>query len=271
MSLAGTLRLVLRRLPPRLGTAVVCRLRRGWLEDPIDTTVWLRGHHLVFHIRSLTDVIQRSIYFTGVYEPIETAYMLSRLHPGAVLVDVGANLGYQALLGAEAVRPAGRVIAVEPVASNLDALRGNLELNGIGNTSVVACAAASSNGTVHFASGQDGQTGWGGLDPGGALVVEGRRLDDVLEELDVGQIDFLKIDVEGGEPEALDGAMGLLTGDRLTGPVMIELNSPRLAARGWRPEDLVGLLGKVGWVDRTPPSWPSDGLVKTRVFERASR
>lgn len=263
------LRICLRCLPPDLGSALAYRLPAGWLATPIDATVHLRGHRISFRVRSLVDVVQRVVYFTGTYEPAETEFMLSRLRPGSVFVDVGANLGYHTLLAGDAVGPSGRVIAIEPVASNIAALSSNISDNGFLNTTVIHCAATAEDGVARLTGADEGgQTGWGGLDAGGSLVVKARRLDDLVEQFGVDRVDFLKIDVEGGEPDVLSGARHLLNDPLMSGPLMVELNAPRLAARGRRPDDVVELLCQAGWVDRTPPTLRSSGPVQTRVFER---
>jgi SAM-dependent methyltransferase len=53
------------------------------------------------------------------------ARLTSLLQPGMTVVDVGANVGYLALLMAERVGPSGRVVAIEPDPINVQVLRLN--------------------------------------------------------------------------------------------------------------------------------------------------
>ena len=59
-------------------------------------------------------IMPRCIYWFGVWEPLLSAWVESRLRPGDVFVDVGANMGYTSLLAARAVGPGGAVVAFEP-------------------------------------------------------------------------------------------------------------------------------------------------------------
>src|SRR5262249_12857713 len=45
-----------------------------------------------------TDLVQRSIYWFGTWEPNLTAWIRRRLTSGDIFVDVGANAGYYTLL-----------------------------------------------------------------------------------------------------------------------------------------------------------------------------
>src|SRR3954465_2529443 len=54
------------------------------------------------------------------------------LRPGDTFVDVGANIGYNALFAARIVGPAGRVVALEPAGDNFAVLQRNIQVNGLG-------------------------------------------------------------------------------------------------------------------------------------------
>jgi methyltransferase, FkbM family len=53
-----------------------------------------------------------------VFEPLETEFCRAVVRPGAVVVDIGANIGYYTLIFARQVGPSGKVIAFEPDADN---------------------------------------------------------------------------------------------------------------------------------------------------------
>ncbi len=55
-------------------------------------------------------------------------FVRTHLPPGGIFVDCGANVGQYTLVGAEAVGPAGRVVAVEATANPMRRLRANAEL-----------------------------------------------------------------------------------------------------------------------------------------------
>ncbi len=67
-----------------------------------------------------------------------------------MVIDVGANVGYYALMAATRVGPSGRVIAYEPGPAPAARLRENVALNGLSNVTVVEAAVADRPGTLHL-------------------------------------------------------------------------------------------------------------------------
>jgi FkbM family methyltransferase len=143
----------------------------------------------------------------GRLEPLETQLFTSRLEPGMVVVDIGANIGYYTLLGARAVGPSDRVYAFESDARSCVFLERNVRANGFNGVTILQKAASSAVGTRElFLSGTAAHSSLArsGIEHElvGTTTVETVRVDDVLD----GQIvDVVKMDVEGNEPAVLDG------------------------------------------------------------------
>jgi FkbM family methyltransferase len=95
-------------------------------------------------------VMPRRIYWFGVWEPLLSAWIERRLHPGDVFVDVGANMGYTSLLAARAVGPGGAVVAFEPAPETFAKLTGNLALNPSANVRAVQAAVGARETCVPF-------------------------------------------------------------------------------------------------------------------------
>jgi len=67
------------------------------------------------HVHDKPDrFISAELRSCGVWEPFESRVALAMLDPGEGFVDLGANLGYYAVLAAARVGPRGRVFAFEP-------------------------------------------------------------------------------------------------------------------------------------------------------------
>jgi FkbM family methyltransferase len=184
----------------------------------------------------LRDVIAREVFFTGVYGPQETALLRALLRPGATLVDVGANWGWFTLLGASLVGREGRVVALEPDPRLFRLLRGNLAANGASHVAALPLAAAAEEGTLTLAGHDPGAGNWGlssvvAAHAGGhRFEVRGRPIDTVLDELGIGTVELLKMDIEGAEEQALRGmGEGLARGRYRR--VLVELH-PTLHPRG---------------------------------------
>jgi len=150
-----------------------------------------------------------SIAFGNLESSVQEA-MLRHVPAGGVFYDVGANLGFFALLGAHMTGPDGRVLAFEPAPDNAAAIRHNAEVNGLLNVEVVkkAVAAAAGEGRLQVVDDQS----WSKLEEYGAHPGTERVLDVPVialdEEISAGALpppDVVKIDVEGAEIAVLEG------------------------------------------------------------------
>ena len=159
----------------------------------------------------------------GVYDPHVASVLRRVLRPGMGMLDLGANIGVFALLGAALVGPAGHVLAMEPNADNARLLEASRVANGFAQLTVVQAAAArqpgvlalhsaGSNGTVTVAAEQ--------------ALLSARTVAALPVDMLVGagqRIDLVKVDVEGGEHLALLGAATVL---RRCRPVIVSEFSP---------------------------------------------
>ncbi len=158
---------------------------------------------------SASDVTITPTLRDGTYEQEELDLWLGLLRPGAMVIDVGANVGVFALLSAVAVGPSGRVLAFEPEPSNADRLRRNVARNGAANVTVIQEAIGNAPGeaVLYVQPGQSGTHSM--LRPDGAegLTVPITTLDAVAAGM---QPDAIKIDVEGLEGAVLRGGHDVL-------------------------------------------------------------
>jgi FkbM family methyltransferase len=162
------------------------------------------------------------------YEPHLTRQLRALLGPGAVFVDVGANIGFFTLLAASRVGPKGRVHAFEARADNLALLRRSVADNGFANVEVHQCAVSDRAGSLaFFASGTWYSNGRivGDDEAGSEQLprVAAVALDAALA--DAPRIDVVKMDIEGAEARALAGMRALLRRHR---PVLLTEFSPDL-------------------------------------------
>ena len=137
---------------------------------------------------------------------------------GVVALDVGANIGVFTLEMARLMTDWGSVLAFEPQERLFCALAGNIALNNAFNAKPILSAVGAATGTImipqpdyrrHGSFGslslrrQDdrrevGQT----LDYDAAVPV----MQVTIDSLRLPRVDFIKLDVEGMEIEALEGA-----------------------------------------------------------------
>jgi FkbM family methyltransferase len=182
---------------------------------------------------------------------------------GDVVLDCGAYRGETALWFARQVGKEGRVVAFEPAGHNSDGLRRNLAANrsvDMAPVTALECAVSSSTGVLHF----NVRAGGGSrVDTAAADLVSSVTIDDVVEQQHLSRVDFIKMDIEGGEVDALRGAEKTLK--RFT---------PRLAISVYhRPHDLPDIFALVRQACpdyRLYLSHKSPGLSETVLFACAS-
>ena len=157
----------------------------------------------------LSDLIQMRVYHFGIWEPHISALIESRLRPGDVFCDVGANIGYHSLLGSHAVGPSGKVIAIEASPMIYGRLLKNLRLNRVTNIETVNVAVTAKRGQTPIYKGFARNIGTASTERsrghGLEAVVQGLPLASILSVEDRMRLRLVKIDVEGAELSILDG------------------------------------------------------------------
>lgn len=194
-------------------------------------TVSLHALGIDWHL-DLRDGLQRELALTGDYEPEVRDTLLRYLQPGDVLVDVGANIGVLSLPIASA-RPDIHVFAFEPVRATAEKFSEAQTRAGIKNVTLCRVALGAKSGTLQlrndpwFGNRDTGVVSAHGLGRIAACV-EVRNLDDLADELSLTRVDALKVDIEGGEYEALRGMERLLR-RALPRVVIVEIQDALLA------------------------------------------
>lgn len=211
---------------------------------------------------NLQDAIAREVCFTGCYEPQETALVRVMLKPGMTFVDVGANWGYFTLMGAGLIGDAGRVISFEPDPRLFRILDDNIKLNRLTYVTPVCAAAADVPGTLTLAAHDETSEKWGisklvehPTAEMRTFSVPARPVDATLDDHDIGEVDLLKMDIEGAEELALIGMREGLMKHRYR-RILLEIHPTILAERHRAVQDVLNLLTSKGyrgwWIDFSP-------------------
>lgn len=184
----------------------------------------------------------------GRFEPEESEFLCRELKDGDVCLDVGANVGYYTMMFATRAR---EVIAVEPLPINADLLQLSATINGLKNIRIVRAVCGQAAGEVEFL--QTKQTGHSSvvfLDRERNQedhIAAGHRLRVVcIDEMELSQLDIVKVDVEGYEYECVKGMLETLK-SRRPRIVMIELVDRHLKRFGHEVEDVVELFRSAGY------------------------
>lgn len=146
------------------------------------------------------------------YEPHVTAVFRDRLRPGMHVLDIGANIGYFTMLSASLVGPSGSVTAIEPNRDSARLLEASRRANSFDNVVVLQVAAGRDRGLLVLHGSYGNVMTSAAPEEAKALInsttVPSFRVDDLIPRNN--KIDFVKIDVEGAEYNALLGASELI-------------------------------------------------------------
>jgi len=198
-------------------------------------------------LRLMESTLQGVLFETSVGSALQRV-----LRPGDVLLDGGAHVGLYTILGALSVGSLGKVIAFEPHPTNIESLKRNVELNRLGLGVVIEQMALTSQcGTANFH--------WSP-----SLTTHGRLLGDPASDSNVtpvrtvafdeylldkgGQVDVIKLDLEGGEFQALQGMSRTVSRARC---LILEVNDPRLREQELEPQWFVNWAMRLGGFERS--------------------
>ncbi len=144
--------------------------------------------------------------------------------PSPVVVDLGANIGAFALYVFSYYRNA-RLLSVEAAPDTFEILSDNRRLNTTREWRVVNAAVWSENGSINLDR-REASTGHRvRINRGAGETVPARRLADIVAEARLGDIDLLKMDIEGAEETVIPQAEDVL---QRTKVLVIEVHTDRM-------------------------------------------
>jgi FkbM family methyltransferase len=173
------------------------------------------------------------VFFFNEYEGSNITNVIKRIvRPGAVVFDIGANIGVYTLVMSRQVGDYGRVYAFEPQHQEFNKLRENVSLNRLANVRLMACALSDQPGTatLYSHSGEVANRAASSLRlervSGNAIsqAVELSTIDQIIQTEKVERLDFLKIDTEGHDFRVLQGAQASIS--RFRPHVIFEYHEP---------------------------------------------
>jgi FkbM family methyltransferase len=192
-----------------------------------------------FKIVHYGDEIENELFWEGLpgrRERVSMRLWMRLAQTARVIIDVGANTGVYSLAAA-AVNPSAEIYGFEPVANLFARYERNCRLNGF-NIHAYKAALSNSAGTGMMRGWVLEQMSEARSNRDSSVPIH--RLDELWETFGRDHLDLVKVDVEGHEPEVLEGMGGLIA--KLRPTFLIEVLSD---AAGRRLESLLGALGYV--------------------------
>lgn len=183
----------------------------------------------------------RLIYFGGLPDYDEMRFMQRFLRPGDAYLDVGAHDGLYTVLAGSLVGAEGRVDAFEASPKAVARLAENVALNNLSSVTIHAAAISDSRSVVDFVidRGTGNRIQTPDLARHSSIQVGAITLDSLGDRFYA----MAKLDIEGAEPLALEGA------ER-----MMELGSPAV----WQIECVDRFMKRFGWDTEKLMAWLSD-------------
>jgi len=205
---------------------------------------WMNVHGIPLLANIHDGGIGTFLFLCGEYVPIRVSKIREVVKEGDVVVDIGANIGYFTALLANLVGPRGRVYAFEPDPRNFHLLQRTIERNGW--THVTAEQKAVSNEAGELLLYQTRSWASNTLTPGehiSTVKVQVVTLDDFLS--DEHHISFVKMDMDGSEPLAIQGMAQLI--QRSPGlQILTEYEPGNLKRYLSDPLDFIAIAGEHG-------------------------
>ena len=121
---------------------------------------------------------------------------------GDYVLDCGSYTGNTTIYFSKRVGPTGKVFAFEPMPETFKKLESNINLK---NVEVYNCAISNESKILHFSDFQ--APGSHVTDSKNFIPVYSTSIDEFVAKNNIQKIDFIKMDIEGSELNALDGAI----------------------------------------------------------------
>jgi FkbM family methyltransferase len=186
-------------------------------------------------------------YFPADYEPDNFNFLKTQCKPGSLVLDIGSHIGLFASVAAKIVGPKGKVFAFEPAPKTNALLHQTIALNNLQNIVQPRNEAMAKQvgETVFFVSDEN-------ADNSNSMVsyLQDRKLhsinitvstiDSFVKQARLRKVDFIKIDVEGAEYDAIQGAE--LTLKEMKPACILAIHPQPIAVKGDKLGDIYDFI-----------------------------
>ncbi|OGM22849.1 hypothetical protein A2961_01665 [Candidatus Woesebacteria bacterium RIFCSPLOWO2_01_FULL_39_21] len=217
-----------------------CFVRRKLISN----FIFVQGHKMFLDSK---DSLNLSIN-NGVFEKFETELIKKEIKQGNIVLDIGSNIGYYTLIFAKLVGYNGKVFAFEPDPTNFAILKKNIEINGYKNVVLINKAVSNITGGLKLFLCEDNKGDhriYDSKDGRKSIEIESVRIDDYFKNLN-NKINFIKMDIQGAEYDALKGMCRFLNRNKNV-KIITEFCPIGLKRSGVKPIEFLKLLLRYGF------------------------
>jgi FkbM family methyltransferase len=196
-------------------------------------------------------ILSRSIVYDKIWEPETTKLIKKIIHEGDVGIDLGANIGYFTILMANLVGTSGKIFSFEPAPQNFEILQKNIKQNHLENVISEQSAIGDIDGKIKLYL-SNTNAGWHKVFPTQFVdyEVSDKNIDVKICSLDKEfidkKIDFIKMDVEGYEWNAIQGGEKILE-ENYNIKLIFEFFPMALRANNVKPDAVLTYLLDIGF------------------------
>ncbi len=210
----------------------------------------------------LDEVDALCLSINGIHEKLVTNLIKKEIHSGDVVLDIGAHIGYYTLQFANLVGSTGKVYAFEPEPKNFELLKKNVQINKHDNVVLIQKIVSDKDGIVEFFISKFDSIGnklFKSNEAGSSIKIESTTLDEYFKDLKK-KIDFIKMDIQGGEGKATLGMKNLLKENKNLKIIQQWAPEP-LKQNHTNPEDHLKFLQHIGY-----KFYEIDGTIKKDIL-----
>jgi FkbM family methyltransferase len=180
-----------------------------------------------------------------IFEKFETELVTQHISNGDTILDIGANIGYFTLLFSKLVGETGIVHAFEPDPNNFSILKKNIEINNIKNVVLNQKAISDVSKKISFYL-CDYNHAQHRIYPSSRcteeIQVDAITIDEYFDSDSIsGKINFIKMDVEGSEFEAIHGMKNTLKSNPQL-KFLCEFSPKQIIEHKLKPENIIQQL-----------------------------
>ena len=197
------------------------------------------------------EILSRSVVYDKVWEPATSKLIKDVIHSGDTGIDLGANIGYFTILMANLVGSSGKIFSFEPAPLNFKILQKNVQQNHLENVVLEQSAVGDTDGKIKLYL-SNTNSGWHKVFPTQFIdyEVSEKNIDVNICSLDKvfanKKIDFIKMDVEGYEWNAIRGGKRIFEENHDI-KLIFEFFPMALRANGVKPDSILKYLLDVGF------------------------
>lgn len=185
------------------------------------------------------------------YENYEKFY---KIKPGDIVIDIGAHIGCFTIRASKKVGRDGKVIAIEPQQQNIKILEKNIKENNLENVVVIDKGVWSKKEEkkLFISPNTGGHSFFKRTEH--VNLIKTDLLDNILSNLKIDKVNFIKMDIEGAEIEALKGMektleeplnMAIAAYHQINGQKTYKTIDPILREKGFKISKENGIDGEI--------------------------